>query len=373
MQIMCSKDNLAKGAQTVGRAVAARGVLPVLSNILLETEEDRVYLTATDLEMGIRTSFPATVTQRGTVTVPARTLTEIIGRLPDADVEISSINEGAETTLICQKARFTLRGLPAGEFPQLPVSDAKPTVVFDSSLLLKAIRLTSFATATDDAKSTLSGVFLHLDHKRLEMAATDGYRLACYHCDLPKNTKTTLQLIIPTRSLAELARLLGTPTDGEKVSLTLANNQSVWQVGDRVLTSRLIDGQYPNYQQIIPGSFERQTRLKRQDFLAAVERVSIMASDRTNNIVRLHLTDKELLAQAGTPDLGNASEGLEVAYEGEPFQIAFNAKYLLDAIRHQETEDLQFDLGTPLSPALLHAADQDDYICLLMPVRAERA
>src|SRR5438046_706386 len=144
MQISCTKENLAKSAQTVGRAVAARGVLPVLSNILLETEDDRVFLTATDLEMGIRTSFPATLTDGGTITLPARTLTEIIGRLPDADVEISSKNEGAETTLVCHKARFTLRGLPPGEFPQLPASDAKPTVVLEGAVLLKAIRQTSF-------------------------------------------------------------------------------------------------------------------------------------------------------------------------------------------------------------------------------------
>ena len=371
MQLRCSKENLAKGVQAVRGAVASHGVLPVLSNILVEALPGGVTLTATDLELGIKTDVPAEVKEEGTVTLPAKTLGEIIARLPEADVEFASTNGGAETQITCDKVTFTLRGLPPGEFPALPQAEGKVAVSFDASTLQRAIKLTTFATANDDTKSTLSGVFVQIEGKRLELAATDGYRLACFSYDLAKSIKTGLQIIVPTRSLQELARLAGASGPEAKVNLTLCNNQSVWEVEGKILTSRLIDGQYPRYRDIIPQAFEKKALIERELLLAAVERAAIMASERTNNIIHLEIKPGELHLTAGTPDMGNAAETLSVEYAGEPLAIAFNAKYLIEAIRHQEAVALQLELGTSLSPALLHGAKDGAYLCLIMPVRAK--
>ncbi|HEY9854430.1 MAG TPA: DNA polymerase III subunit beta [Stenomitos sp.] len=366
MEFTCTRDDFSKGIQAVQRAVASRGPLPILSNILIATEGNQLKITATDLEVGIEARVPAQVSTEGAVTLAARQLSEIINKLPNSDVALSVNKEDVRATVQCARSRFVLPSLPADEFPALPqVNDNATVVHLAGDQLAKGIRQTLFAAAKDD-KSVISGLYLQLANGMLEVVATDGYRLAWRKWDVGNGGE--LKVIVPSRAMAELARLLS--GSEETVTAAMAQNQITFTVGDRYLTSRLIDGQFPPYTQIIPASFNYEVMMDRSALQSAVERVSIMASEREAKVVNLSFSAGDLHLQANAADLGEGDEHLPVEFEGDDVKIAFNATYLLDALKAIDGETIKLQLNGPLAPALLGSPDDPSYSCLLMPIRS---
>jgi DNA polymerase-3 subunit beta len=367
MEFTCARDEFSKGISAVQRAVANRGPMPILSNILIETGDGHLTFTATDLEVGIEAKVPASVQASGAVALAARQLAEIINKLPNHDVALKVGDDGGRATVQCARSRFVLPGQPAEEFPKLPqLAPSANLVPLAGDQLAKGIRQTQFAAAKDD-KSVISGLYLQLANGQLEVVATDGYRLAWRKWATESTGE--LKVIVPARAMAELARLLG-GSEGETVKVAVAQNQVLFTVGDRYLTSRLIDGSFPDYVKIIPTAFNHEILLDRGLLQAAVERVSIMASEREAKVVNLSFKTGELHLQANAADLGEGDEHLPIEYEGEDIRIAFNSTYLLDALKALEGETAKLSLKGPLQPALISSTDDPTYSCLLMPIRS---
>ena len=368
MEFTCAREEFSKGIQAVQRAVASRGPLPILSNILIVTEDHHLKITATDLEVGIEAKVPATVQVSGSVTLAARQLAEIINKLPNHEVAITAPEDEARATVQCARSRFVLPSLPADEFPALPKrSESASMAQLEAVQLAKGIRQTQFAVAKDD-KSVISGLYLQLSGGMLEIVATDGYRMAWRKWNV--GTPGELKIIVPARAMGELARLLA-GADGEAVHVALVQNQALFTVGDRYLTSRLIDGQFPNYAQIIPSSFKYDVLMDRAAFQSAVERVSIMASEREAKVINLNFKAGDLHIQANAADLGEGDEHLPIEFDHEEeVKISFNANFLLDGLKALEGETAKLSLSGPLAPALLQSTEDPTYSCLLMPIRS---
>lgn len=365
MHVVCSKENLARGIQAVQRAVSSRGPLPILTHIKLVADGGGVKLTATDLEVGLEAQVNASVSEDGGVALTAKTLAEIVSKLPNADIELSTNGNPQEVTLKCLRSKFTLRGMPAAEFPELPQPGGDAPVALGAAELLRGIRQTAFSAAGED-KAIISGLFLQLKDGMMELVATDGYRLSWWKTPVA-NPDATLSVVVPKRAMEELARQLG-GQDGGEVSVFVSNNQVSFTLADRYMTSRLIDGQYPPFRQIIPTSFANEAVLDRASLLGAVERVSIMAADREAHIVKLEFEGNELRLSAGHSELGDSNEVLAVEYTGEPLAISFNADYITDALKNMTVDTVRVSLNSPLAPVLVRPVDDDSHTCLLMPV-----
>lgn len=365
MHFVTSKENFAKGIQAVQRAVSARGPLPILTHIKLATDGQGLKLTATDLEVGIEAVVPAEVREEGSIALTAKTLGEIVAKLPNSDIELSTADSAQEVTLKCSRSKFTLRGLPAVEFPELPQTTEGSPVTLRAEDLVKGIKQTAFAAGSED-KAVISGLLLQIRDGQLEVVATDGYRLAWRKTPVT-NADANLSVIVPKRAMDELARQV-TASGAEELQVALDKNQIAVSFQDRYLTSRLVVGNYPPFHQIVPSTFASQAVLDRASLLGAVERVSIMAFDREAHIIKLEFGMDELKLSAGNTELGDSTEVVALEYTGEPMAISFNADFLVDALKNMDADTIRLGLNTPLSPVIIRPLEDDSHTCLLMPV-----
>lgn len=377
MKFTCSKDDLSRGIAAVQRVVTSRGPIPILSNLLLVTDSDGVRIAATDLNVGIEATVPAQVRAPGAITLAARQLSDIVAKLPNAEVELALGDDGVQATVLCQRSRFVLPGLPAEEFPRLPkIGEDGPVVRIPGADLARGIRQTAFAASLRDDMSVISGLLLRLESGQLEVVATDGYRLAWWRCQGAGEGQ--LEVVVPARAMGELARLLAASDGASDVTVRYASteddagkgaNQILFAFGDKFLASRIIGGAFPNFRQIIPETFKHDVRLERDAFLGAVERASIMASDRDGKAIRLSFSDGELHLWARTSELGEVDEHLPVDYAGDPIEITFNARYLDEALKALDGDTVTLRLNGPVQAALISGADPL-YQSLLMPIRS---
>ncbi len=366
MWITCSQQALFKGIQLVSRAISTRTTMPILSNMLLETMRNGVKLIATDLEFAIQADVVAEVHSGGQITLPARILAEIVGNLPDATVELKVKEGTAQTEITCEASRFEILGLPASDFPSVPRGDADAIGNVDAELLRTMVRQTIFAVSPDETRPFLTGAYLLLDDADMRMVATDGGRLALRKTLLGTPAKQKTGVIVPAKAMQELARVLGAAT-GE-VGLAMADNQILFTVPGVRIYSRLISGQFPNYQQVIPQEFKQRIRVGTERLLQAVRRAAITARDSAN-VVRLVATAKKLTISSNTPEVGQAREEVEVTAEGEQVEAAFNARYLMDCLNNIDAPELFFELTGPLSPGAIRPTAHTDYVYVLAPVR----
>lgn len=366
MHVICPKENLAKGLQAVQKAVSARGLLPILSNVLVSVKDGELTLVATDLEIGIEASVAADVKAPGKLTLPAKPLSELVSKLPNSDIELDTDDASGQAKVTCGSSTYTLCSLPATDFPPLPSLEAEPPATVPSGLLASAIRQTIFAASADATKSVLGGVHWSWVGDKLELAATDGYRLAVRTLHVPSGG-ADMTMTVPSRILGEVARLLPAGDDPVKIAKT-DNNQVVYALERKLLSSRLLEGKYPDYHRIIPTTFERRLLVRRQDLLTALERASILASDRSN-IVKLHLQADTVTITADTPEVGQGVEVVPATLEGESLEINFNAKYMIEALKAFDSDTVQFDLGGAINPAVVRVPGDEDFTCLLMPIR----
>ncbi len=381
MKLVCSQAELSASLQLVSRAVAARPTHPVLANVLLTADAatNRLSLTGFDLHLGIQTTLPASVESSGAVTLPARLFAEIVTRLSTDSPITLSCEEGLEQVeLTSLSGSYQMRGMAADDFPDLPLVQTGTPIQLDPEALAQGLKATLFASSGDEAKQLLTGVHMHLDAEGFECAATDGHRLAVLrlHRSLPEASSSgeaeSFAVTVPARSLRELERLLTGRPSADPVSLFCDRGQVVLLWADQVLTSRSLEGTYPNYRQLIPASFSRSITVDRRAFTASLERVAVLA-DQHNNVVKVALDPARgvVVISVDAQDVGSGSEQLPAEIDGEPIDIAFNVRYLLEGLKAISTERVCLRCNAPTTPAVLSPVGEAgvDYTYLVMPVQ----
>ena len=366
MKLSVSRDSLSGGLQLAGRAVSTRGTLPSLGGILVIAADGSLTLRATDMELALTSKLTdAKTEQPGSVLLPGRLFADVVRSLPPGEVTLELRSEQRDVEIAAGGARFHLRTLPADDFPRLPEIEGE-SVRLPGGPLGATIDLVARAASRDEVRPILTGVLVQAEGNRLTMVATDSYRLSVKHAELEAPVAQALEANVPARALRELARIIGL-VEAKEVEIALQRNQAVFRVGDVVLSSRLIEGQFPSWRQLIPETFEHDVRLPREEFLEIAKRISQLA--QRNAPLRLAFAEGELTVAAETPDIGDASEGMPAPYSGEPMEIAFNPQFLVEGVESVDTEQVAIQLSSPLRPGLLRPVDGDDFSYLVMPIR----
>jgi DNA polymerase-3 subunit beta len=361
LKATCSREELSHALGIVSRGVSTRTTVQILAGILLEATEGKLRLAATDMELSLRSSLEARIDTEGSVVVPGRLLLDIARLLPEAEVSLEHRLEEAVVEVRCGSASYRLHTYNAEDFPRLPDTQVERHEV-DRQMLLETVARVSRSASRDESRPVLTGVLVHFEPGKLVMAATDSYRLSVKETAL-EGTIPELEAIVPARALGELARIAG---DGEKLTLGVHENQVVFGSGDAWLTTRRIDGQFPNYKQLVPEAFEHEVTLPRDELIDVVRRVSVMA--QRNSPLRLRFAEGELTISAQTQDVGEARESLPVSFGGEALEIGFNAEFLRDGVESVTGEHVRMKLISPLRPAVLQG-ESDDFLYLIMPIR----
>lgn len=389
MQLVCSQVDLNQHLAFVSRAVSSRPNVPILSNILLEADPaaGTLSLTALDMNLGIRTQFDAQVVEGGRTTLPARLLKDIVTRLPNADVTLTQSDADSPATIACLAGEYQIRGAHAGDFPELPEVEGK-TVELSVDDVLRGIGSTLFAASGDETKQVLTGVHVKSISAGLEFAATDGHRLATIQVlgedDEPGEPvvnsngtggngasieSSSMEFTIPARTLKELESVLSSQAVPQ-LNLQFDRSQVIVTMPDITITSRLLDGQYPNYGQLMPTQFERHMTVERRELVFALERMAVFAEQK-NNILKFKLSADEqtLEIEAEAPDVGGGQESLAVQFSGDDLEIAFNVKYLLDALKVFDTSEIQLKMNGQTQPAVMEPLGAEQLKYLVMPVQ----
>jgi DNA polymerase-3 subunit beta len=368
LRLTCQPSTLGQALQTVSRAISTRTTLPILNNILLETTSEGLALTATNLEIGIRKLVPAEVQEEGSTTAPARLLTDFVGSLPDESLDMSL--DVATQTLGVRCGRFDthIKCIEADEFPPGPRPEEGDRLTIPLEGLLRAIEQTQMAASTDEARPVLTGELLIIAGTGLTLVATDGHRLAERRLTASSADELEARLIVPARALAELPRAFRGEAGDVEVLVSKARNQVFFRAGTSEVTSRLIDGQYPNYAQVIPSKSSTVIRVATAALTQTVKAVSLFARDSAN-VIRIRAQAGSLVLSATTNEVGDSRAELDANVEGPEVQIAFNARYVLDALGVVERDQVELKFDGPLSPGLITAPDGEDYLYVIMPVR----
>jgi DNA polymerase-3 subunit beta len=366
LKLQIKREDLVSKLLIVSRAVSTRAATQALSGILLTAAEGRVTLAATDLDVGLETTLAAEIESEGSVLLPGRLLAEVARSLAEESVGIEMREAERDVEIRSGSSSFHLRVLPAEDFPKLPAPASEPGMKLPGEALGASIELVARAASRDDMRPVLTGVFVSASGTEMTMVATDSYRLAVKRTELEADLGGEIEANIPARALRELSRILG--SEGvEEATISLLSNQAVFEAGTIVLSTRLIDGQFPNFRQLLPESYEHDVRLPRADFLEVARRVSQLA--QRNAPLRLSFASGELTVAAETPDVGDAVETMPAAFEGEPLEIGFNPEFLKEGIESVEGEEILVRLISPLRPGLLQPVEGEDFRYLVMPIR----
>jgi DNA polymerase III subunit beta len=368
MRITIEKNVLLEGVQRVQNVVDKKNTIPVLSNVLFEsdTAANLLNLTATNLEVGISTKLPITEGTEGSITIPAQKIFEILRELPDTVVTLV-VDENHWITLECANANFRLGGLPKTDFPELPLFTSQDVVGFPQPLLRDMIGKTAFAVSHDESRYALTGLLFSVTSSDVSMVATDGHRLAVVK--KPHSLEfgdQPVEVIIPLKAITEVKKLC----DGEDfIAVNLSESQIAFRKDDTVLVSRLIDAQFPDYRQVIPAESRISVNLDKEVFNHAIRRVSLLCGD--SKLIKFHLSANTLSLSANDPNLGEAKESMPVAYSGDDLSIGFNARYVLDFLSVAVGEQVILKLNDSLSPGLFMSDAEEDggFSCVVMPMR----
>ncbi|MBC8448007.1 MAG: DNA polymerase III subunit beta [Chloroflexi bacterium] len=386
MRVSCLQENLAKGLSIVGRAVSHRSTLPVLGNIMFSTDRGRLRLSATNLEIGIHCWVGAKVEDEGATTVPARLLTDFVNTLPPEQIDLNLVVRTQSLNLRCARYEANIKGIDASEFPLIPTAEANGMVELELAGLRRMIDQVAFAAATDESRPTLAGVFASFRDSLFTLAATDGYRLSVRETQLAQPVPEPVSVIVPARSMMELARIIGQLPEPEEeepatvqVTVTPAGNQILFHMPHVDLLSQLIEGTFPDYQVIIPKSHTTRTVLDTSSFLKAARVASLFARDGSN-IVNLqvtpggdvgHPTRGTVTLTATSADLGDNVSEVDALVEGADMGIAFSAKYLMDVLSVMDTEQVVLETSSATSPGVIRpvGAGRELFTHVIMPMR----
>lgn len=391
MKIVCSQVDLKNNLSLVSRAVPSRPTHPILANVLLVANQSKnqVTLTGFDLSLGIRSCFSAEVEEEGVITLPAKLLNDIIARLPEGEVTISydedEIEENPLVSINSLSGKFQLRGVRGEEYPELPAVEREKAFLLPVTALNEGLKGSLFAASNDESKQILTGVHLTRNLETLEFAATDGHRLAVVKTSAvdteegeegeitekpPVTEEQNFTITIPARALRELEKILSMAKDGESIALYVDEGQVVFELGQQNLTSRKLDGAYPNYNQLIPNQFERTMIIERKRMIESLERVSVL-SDQKNNLVKFNLDseNKQLTLSVEAKELGNAQESISAEISGDNFEIGFNIRYLMDGLKALSANEIKFQFNGATQPVIATPLSGLQMTYLIMPVQ----
>jgi DNA polymerase-3 subunit beta len=376
MKFTITRDNLQQGLASVGASIPTRTTLPVLSNILVEADASGVRMSGTDLDIAVSLQVPADVEDAGALTVPAKKLQELARELPEHPVRL--VTKGDRLEITCGRASFRLNGMPRDEFPTFPAVNFEQSWRVPGRILHTLIRQTSFAVSTEESRPILNGVLWQLADSSMRMVATNGHRLARISVPADGPGAPRADLIVPPKALAQVERLFG---GDEEVEVARSDGGAGSQGGNHLgfrhggteVYTRLIEGPYPNYEQVIPKDNDRIAIASKTGLQQALRRMAVVASEQTHR-VRLAFTSGMVRLSVETPDLGEAQDELEVDYNGEPLEIGFNANYLLEVLKYIPSEDVKLSFKAPeraatLEPMASKGEAAPDYLCLVMPLR----
>lgn len=366
MQVLCTRENLLYGVQVVQRAVSSKTTMPVLSGILLRTANNRLLLTATDLELGINVSVPVQVMEEGSTVIQSKFFSELVRRLPDTPIEISMEPGTKSVTINYSPSKTSINSMDPEEFPVVPELENSSCISLNSSTFKSMVKQTTFATAPDENRPIFTGVLLLVDQREIKMVATDTHRLAFRTGVVESPLDEPWQAIIPGKTLNEVSKLI--KEEDEIITIVPTNNQVMFKFGEISLISRLIDGQFPNHTQVIPKSCKTKVRVGTKALLDSVERASLLAREGSN-VIKLVIQDNTLVITSNSPDLGKAHEELSIEIDGEETQIAFNSRYLIDALKAIDSEEIMLELSGSLSPGVIRPMETNNYLYLILPVR----
>ncbi len=362
LRITCAQDELAQALGVVSRAISTRTSVQILSGVLLEARDGELRLAATDMELSLRASVRAQIEGDGAIVLPGKTFVDLARLLPGSDVTIEHRPAESVVHVTAGNASYTLNTYNPEDFPRLPELDAVSTFAVDREALLETINRVARAASRDESRPVLTGILVSFGDGKLVMAATDSYRLAVKETAL-RSTAPDLEAIVPGRALQELSRIAGS---GDEVEIGVQENQVLFSADGVWLTTRRIDGQFPNYRQLLPESFEHELSIPRVELLDVIRRASVMIQRATP--LQLRFAEGELTVVARTHDVGESKESLPIAFTGEPLEIGFNADFLRDGLELLDTDDVRVKLISPLRPAVIQG-EGDDFTYLVMPIR----
>ncbi|MGB0097576.1 MAG: DNA polymerase III subunit beta [Solirubrobacteraceae bacterium] len=366
MKINVERDSLLAQLQTVSRVASTRSAIQALSGVQLAASPDACELRATDMDVGLRVPLEAEITREGVVVLPARLMLDVVRSLPGNDVSIELRPAEQDVEVISGNATFHIRTLRTEDFPPFPEPDPESAVSLPAAAFVATALKVAGSASRDETRPVLTGILVSASDRELRMVATDSYRLSVKETTLEASLSRAFEVNVPARALQELARVAGHSEDQE-LSVSVRQNQVLFVLGRIVLSSRLIDGQFPNYRQLLPEGFEHELRIAGAELTDVVRRISLLA--QKNAPLRLSFKQGELTVSAQTPDVGEALEALPVAFQGEPLEIGFNPEFLRAGLEAIEQGDVLLKLISPLRPGLIEAADESRFQYLIMPIR----
>lgn len=377
MKVSCLQDNLAKGLSIVGRAVSTRSTLPVLANVLLATDNGRLRLSATNLEIVITCWIGAKVQEEGAITIPARTFTDFVNALPQDQVALA-LNEKTQTIQVsCLRTQANIKGIDAQEFPLIPDPDEEDQIRLEADVFKQTINQVSFAAATDDARPTLTGVSTIFNGSRVLLAATDGFRLSLRSAHIPGYVEEPLSIIIPARALNEVARIIGDDLEAVKISIPKGRSQIIFNMDNVILVSQLIEGNFPDYKPIVPTHHNTRTIVNTAEFRKACKTADIFARE-SSNTARISIEPGEGLAPAfatvvaTSTETGDNEAKIEASVDGEYIEIAFNVKYMTEVLNVVDTPQVALETTNAMEPGVIKPVGDNDFVHIIMPMQFGR-
>jgi len=378
MKLKVPKSILDRAIKSVGKAVPNKSIQPILGNILLENNNGHLSLNATDLDLSIEAIIPSNNIEAGSITLSARKLEDIVSKLDDDDVEISVDTNTQKTTVHCKKANFDLVGIAASEFPKPVRPEGKAYFSLPKSKFVHIIDLVEFAASRYDVNNVLGGVYIAIKDteagtKTLEFAGTDGNRLSSYELEIESsenlNNLSKREVIVPVKVMMDINRIIESSVD-DTVRLSFTSSQVLFKTEDRLVVSKLLDGVYPRYKQLIPSesTLDKVAQIDRAEFLHCLERVAVMANEITN-LVHFNFNANTLTIKSSNLDFGGAEDTIAIEYMGEAIDIYFNVKYLIEVLKHLESERIQISMGGKLTPIVLKPISDEPFTHLIMPIK----
>ncbi|MCX5704689.1 MAG: DNA polymerase III subunit beta [Candidatus Omnitrophica bacterium] len=361
MKFNVKKDVLLNGIQTVQNVITTKSALPILSHILIETYQDKLKLTATDLDIGISCVIPVNVQEPGAITIPAKRFNDIIRELPGDQVNITTKKNNL-VTIETESCQFKIMGLAREEFPKLPEFKDKEVVVMGQDVLKEMLVLTSFAASFDETRYILNGILFRINKNVLTLVATDGKRLAVIDRKISQGIDKDISLIVPIKTIHELGRNL---TEDGDISIVLGANQVLFEMGEIVVISRLIEGEFPDYKQVVPAASENKVKVDRTQFLLAVKRAALLSTP-DYQAVKFEVFKNKLVVSKSTPDIGESHEEVAIEYSGKEMVIGFNPGYLVDVLKNLALDTVELELTDGEKPGVIRS---NGYVYVVLPMR----
>ncbi|MFL5826326.1 MAG: DNA polymerase III subunit beta [Thermoleophilaceae bacterium] len=366
MKFSVNRDQFLTQLGVAVRGVSTRSAIQTLSGVMIRAADGGVELSSTDMEIGVRVKLEAQLESDGAVVLPGRLLLDVVRSLPDTKLSLEHRTTEQDVEVVSGTARFHLRTLPLEDFPKLPEPGDSP-MQMPAGAFVDTVARVARAASRDETRPHLTGVLVSASGQELRMVATDSYRLSVKETKLDQAVQGELEANVPARTLQELARVAGS-SGADQIAISALDNQVVFTLGDVVISSRLVEGRFPNYRQLLPESFEHELKVSGQELLEVVRRISLLA--QKNAPLRMSFSEGTLEVSAQTPDVGEASESLPIPFKGEPLEIGFNPDFLRDGLESSESDELTLKLISPLRPGLLESGDGDGkFVYLVMPIR----